>query len=60
MYHSKDKQKAELAKEKGITLINIPFWWDWRISRYVNNQTLNQTSKKKTKKVEIEGTELYI
>jgi len=23
-----DKRKRELAAEKGITLIAIPFWWD--------------------------------
>jgi len=23
-----DKRKRELAAEKGITLISIPFWWD--------------------------------
>ncbi len=23
-----DKQKAEIAKKNGITLIEIPFWWD--------------------------------
>ena len=25
---SRDLQKSDLCKEKGITLIQIPYWWD--------------------------------
>lgn len=35
MYHILDKQKAELAAQKGITIINIPFWWDWSTEKCV-------------------------
>ena len=30
----RDKQKLELAKEKGITVIVVPFWWDGTLGRY--------------------------
>eukprot|EP00026_Physarum_polycephalum_P002322 Phypoly_transcript_02328.p1 GENE.Phypoly_transcript_02328~~Phypoly_transcript_02328.p1 ORF type:complete len:917 (+),score=144.55 Phypoly_transcript_02328:40-2790(+) len=34
-YHKQDALKQKQAKEKGITLINIPFWWDWSLDRLV-------------------------
>jgi len=29
----RDKTKRDLAREKGITLITIPCWWDGKIER---------------------------
>ena len=29
----RDLQKTRLAREQGITLVRIPFWWDGRIDR---------------------------
>eukprot|EP00026_Physarum_polycephalum_P003067 Phypoly_transcript_03076.p1 GENE.Phypoly_transcript_03076~~Phypoly_transcript_03076.p1 ORF type:complete len:846 (+),score=126.53 Phypoly_transcript_03076:232-2538(+) len=31
-YQKRDKMKREQAEEQGITLIDIPFWWDWNIN----------------------------
>lgn len=28
-YQSRDAEKHRQAKEKGLTIINVPFWWDW-------------------------------
>ena len=27
--------KQEQAKKQGITLVNVPFWWDWNADRYL-------------------------
>lgn len=32
-YQSRDVEKHKLASEKGITLIDIPFWWEWDAER---------------------------
>ena len=29
-----DQRKMDKAAKKGITLIHIPFWWDWSMERY--------------------------
>jgi hypothetical protein len=29
---SRDKQKTELCKKQGITLIEVPYWWDRKSS----------------------------
>lgn len=34
-YQERDKRKQTMAIEKGITIINVPFWWDWEINRFV-------------------------
>jgi len=34
---SLDELKQQLATEKGITLIPIPFWWDGTKSRYIHS-----------------------
>ena len=26
----RDKEKREVCKENSITMIEIPFWWDWK------------------------------
>eukprot|EP00026_Physarum_polycephalum_P003805 Phypoly_transcript_03820.p1 GENE.Phypoly_transcript_03820~~Phypoly_transcript_03820.p1 ORF type:complete len:752 (+),score=55.45 Phypoly_transcript_03820:18-2273(+) len=28
-YRARDEKKKQLAAERGIVLINVPFWWDW-------------------------------
>lgn len=33
-YSGRDMMKHQLAEEKGITLITIPFWWDGTLDRY--------------------------
>jgi len=33
VYTRLDKVKQQLAKQKGITLITVPFWWDGRQER---------------------------
>ena len=32
-FKQRDQQKKELAKEKGITLVVIPCWWDGKPER---------------------------
>ena len=32
-YRAHDQLKQAQAGVKGITLINVPFWWDWNIER---------------------------
>eukprot|EP00026_Physarum_polycephalum_P001669 Phypoly_transcript_01671.p1 GENE.Phypoly_transcript_01671~~Phypoly_transcript_01671.p1 ORF type:complete len:1064 (+),score=159.93 Phypoly_transcript_01671:260-3193(+) len=34
-YQARDKHKQELAKTKNITIINVPFWWDWSVDSLV-------------------------
>lgn len=34
-FKERDKRKAELAEKKGLTLIFVPFWWDWNVDRYM-------------------------
>jgi hypothetical protein len=34
-YQEKDQRKKERMREKGITLITIPFWWDFKQERYI-------------------------
>eukprot|EP00026_Physarum_polycephalum_P001510 Phypoly_transcript_01512.p1 GENE.Phypoly_transcript_01512~~Phypoly_transcript_01512.p1 ORF type:complete len:1104 (+),score=195.39 Phypoly_transcript_01512:246-3314(+) len=29
-YKERDKMKKEYSHKKGITLLSIPFWWDWK------------------------------
>ena len=31
---SKDQAKIKLARDKGITLIIVPYWWDRKRERY--------------------------
>eukprot|EP00026_Physarum_polycephalum_P003145 Phypoly_transcript_03154.p1 GENE.Phypoly_transcript_03154~~Phypoly_transcript_03154.p1 ORF type:complete len:822 (-),score=127.19 Phypoly_transcript_03154:90-2411(-) len=42
-YKRRDKVKQEQAEKLGITLINVPFWWDWNVESLV--------AKIKTKKL---------
>jgi len=37
---SRDNIKQTLAKEKGITLITVPFWWDGERDRLVKKRIL--------------------
>jgi len=41
---SSDTVKKQLAKEKGITLIPIPCWWDGTKSRYLHFFLLDAAS----------------
>ena len=34
-YMERDKEKISLAHLYNITLINVPFWWDFSIERYM-------------------------
>ena len=34
----RDKRKKELAREKTITLIIVPFWWDGQVNRYLHKK----------------------
>lgn len=34
LYQERDNEKQERAAAKGITIINVPFWWDWNMDRY--------------------------
>eukprot|EP00026_Physarum_polycephalum_P003700 Phypoly_transcript_03714.p1 GENE.Phypoly_transcript_03714~~Phypoly_transcript_03714.p1 ORF type:complete len:765 (+),score=114.78 Phypoly_transcript_03714:31-2325(+) len=34
-YQARDKLKAQLASERGITLIYVPFWWDWNVQSLI-------------------------
>ena len=29
MYHERDTEKKQICDQKGITLIEIPYWWDY-------------------------------
>lgn len=35
----RDNMKMKLAKEKGMTLIIVPCWWDGRLERFVPFQS---------------------
>src|SRR5690348_13650722 len=39
-----DEVKKQLAKEQGITLVTVPFWWDGRENRYVYLGTVSLLS----------------
>jgi hypothetical protein len=34
-YQTRDKVKKEEAKKRGMTLILVPFWWDWEVDRFI-------------------------
>eukprot|EP00026_Physarum_polycephalum_P000781 Phypoly_transcript_00782.p1 GENE.Phypoly_transcript_00782~~Phypoly_transcript_00782.p1 ORF type:complete len:944 (+),score=105.33 Phypoly_transcript_00782:1215-4046(+) len=34
-YQDRDKRKQVQAVRKGITIVNIPFWWDWNIDSLI-------------------------
>lgn len=33
-YQKRDEVKQKQLEQKGITLIQVPFWWDWSLERY--------------------------
>ena len=33
-YQERDERKNKIAAHRGITIINVPFWWDWNAERY--------------------------
>ena len=39
----RDKEKKEICKENGITLIEIPYWWDKQLSSLI--ATIHQQRK---------------
>ena len=34
IYQERDRMKLQKAAESGITIIEVPFWWDWNVERY--------------------------
>lgn len=51
-YQARDIRKADLAAKKGITIIYVPFWWDWQVDTYVQGEW---KEKKEKKAMEISG-----
>lgn len=37
---ARDSMKSVLARDSGITLVNVPFWWDRSVDRYLSSTWL--------------------
>eukprot|EP00026_Physarum_polycephalum_P002917 Phypoly_transcript_02926.p1 GENE.Phypoly_transcript_02926~~Phypoly_transcript_02926.p1 ORF type:complete len:773 (+),score=149.17 Phypoly_transcript_02926:98-2416(+) len=51
-YQKRDIVKMKVSHEKGITIINIPFWWDWNTSSLIATIKHKRPDLLKTTKVE--------